>query len=188
MTQKTNDSLRWLHVAWVPLSLGLLLTACSNDEADHEQAQPAAETTDAPSEPSTPETPPGEGFLHDDDEDHGGFPYRDELTDEAHEEALIRAGEFVAAAAWHDDEWEWWDGVEPFLTETGINEFNSIDPYNIDYTEVTGPPELHEELAASLVTVDVPTDGPTMRVMLSHREVDWYVQSWEYAEEESEDE
>ena len=163
------------------LIAALALSSCGTD--DDEPAQTAETSHEHEEEP----------HWH---EEADTSTYTDELSSEDEDAAMQRAEEFVIAAAHHDDEAEWWDRVEPFLTDTGIPNFNRVNPQTIEYTEVDGDPELHEVQTANLVKVDVSTDGPTMRVLLTRGgSDDWMVERWEYAdapaapleEEDSED-
>lgn len=147
----------------------LALSACGTD--DDEPEQPAQTSHEHEEEPQ----------WH---EEADTSTYTDELSNEDEDAAMQRAEEFVTAAAHHDDETEWWDRVQPFLTDTGIPNFNTVNPQTIEYTEVDGDPELYEAQTANLVQVDVSTDGPTMRVHLTRggSEV-WMVERWEYADD-----
>lgn len=152
------------------LVAALSLSACGNGEEEPDRAAQTNQT-------------------HADEEPHwheeaDTSTYTNELSAEDEQEAMQRAESFVTAAAHHDDEGEWWDRVEPFLTDTGIPNFNAVNPQTIEYTKVDGEPELHEVQTANLVQVDVSTDGPTMRVLLTRGGSDeWMVERWEYAED-----
>ncbi|WP_460744161.1 hypothetical protein [Nesterenkonia halophila] len=147
----------------------LTVSACGGDEqpdraadASKEQAQEAADN------------------WH---EEYAGS-YTDELSAQDEKQAMKRATNFVSAASRHDDDADWWDRVEPFLTDTALPRFNAVDPRSIEYTDTDGDPEIHDAQTANLVNVDVPTDGPTMRVLLTRAgSDDWMVERWEYANE-----
>lgn len=160
----------------------LTLSACGNSEPE----EPTAATSDEPSPASEPSQASPTEELGEDTDWHDDFEagsYTDELTAEDELEVAERAEAFVTAAAQQDDEQDWWDQVEPFLTDTAIPDFNTVDPRNVEYTELDGAPEIHEAQTPNLVSVDVATNGPTMRVLLTRAATDaWLVERWEYAD------
>lgn len=175
--QRPRRGLRATATAAVALAL-LVTTACNTDDPDEQTAD---------SEPTTEEPTPTEEAPYAEDVENPST-YHDELTTEDEDEATQRAADFVEAAAQADNDSEWWDGVEPFITDSGMANFNSIDPRNIPYTEIDGDPEIYEAQTANLLHVDVPTNGPTMRVLLTRAGSDqWMVESWDYADEAEDD-
>jgi hypothetical protein len=88
------------------------------------------------------------------------------------------AKEAVTAWANHPDGTtaeRWLNGLRPYTTEEYLaGELTTVDPANVPATKVTGEPQVVSSFAGSM-EVDVPTDGPKVRVTVTQRNFGWRV-------------
>jgi hypothetical protein len=70
---------------------------------------------------------------------------------------------------------QWLSGLKPYTTEEYLaGELTTVDPANIKATRVIGEPQVVSSLAGSM-EVDVPTDGPKVRVTVVKTNPGWRV-------------
>jgi hypothetical protein len=73
---------------------------------------------------------------------------------------------------------QWLDGLRPLTTDEYLGVLGAVDPANIPATRVTG--NLRPvQVAARSVQVQVPTDGPTLLVLVVSTESGWRVAGYE---------
>lgn len=75
---------------------------------------------------------------------------------------------------------QWLKGLAPYTTEEYLPVMSSVDPANIPATKVTGKPVAVNSFTSSL-EVDVPTDGPTLRITVVSTDDGWRVASYDQA-------
>lgn len=72
---------------------------------------------------------------------------------------------------------EWLKGLKPYTTEEYLGVMESVDPANVPADKVTGEPEVFVSYTSS-VDVDVPTDGPTIRITVVSTDSGWRVANY----------
>ncbi|MQA12215.1 MAG: hypothetical protein GEU98_27510 [Pseudonocardiaceae bacterium] len=73
---------------------------------------------------------------------------------------------------------QWLNGLRPYTTQEYLPVMSSIDPANIPATRVTGEPKAVNSYTSS-VRVDVPTDGPVLRITVADTGQGWRVARYE---------
>lgn len=73
---------------------------------------------------------------------------------------------------------QWLDGLRPLTTDEYLGVLGAVDPANIPATRVTGSPR-PVQVAARSVQVQVPTDGPTLLMLVVSTESGWRVAGYE---------
>lgn len=95
--------------------------------------------------------------------------------------ALQTARDWVAAWATHPEGVtvdRWVAGLRPYTTEEYIGTLDAVDPANIPATTITGAVRAVQVAPAS-VSVDVPTDALTLRVLVVKTEAGWRVSGFD---------
>ncbi|WET80706.1 hypothetical protein P3102_05525 [Amycolatopsis sp. QT-25] len=94
------------------------------------------------------------------------------------------AKEWVTAWANHPDGTtteRWLAGLKPYTTEEYLaGELTTVDPANITATRVSGEPQVASSVTGSM-EVDVPTDGPKVRVTVVKTNPGWRVTKYTQA-------
>ncbi|MBN9748643.1 hypothetical protein DMP23_47545 [Amycolatopsis sp. A1MSW2902] len=72
---------------------------------------------------------------------------------------------------------QWIAGLEPLSTPEAVTQLRTVDPQNVDSTRITGPAAIHASLPED-ITVDVPTDAATVRVVVVRADGKWLVNGW----------
>lgn len=75
---------------------------------------------------------------------------------------------------------QWLEGLEPYTTDEYLPVMSSVDPANIPAEKVTGKPVAVNSFTSS-VEVDVPTDGPTLRITVVSTDDGWRVAGYDQA-------
>ncbi|TCP48647.1 hypothetical protein EV191_110208 [Tamaricihabitans halophyticus] len=73
---------------------------------------------------------------------------------------------------------EWLDGLRPYTTQEYLPVMSSVDPRNLPANRITGEPEAVESYTSS-AEVDVPTDGPVLRISVVQTGQGWRVAGYE---------
>ncbi|ATY17230.1 hypothetical protein CU254_42345 (plasmid) [Amycolatopsis sp. AA4] len=72
---------------------------------------------------------------------------------------------------------QWIAGLQPLSTPEAVTQLRTVDPQNVDSTRITGPAAIHSAMPDD-ITVDVPTDAVTVRVVVVRAEGRWLVNGW----------
>lgn len=72
---------------------------------------------------------------------------------------------------------QWIAGLGPLSTPEAVTQLRTVDPQNVDSTRITGPAAIHSSMSDD-ITVDVPTDAVTVRVVVVRADGRWLVNGW----------
>lgn len=161
------------------IGIGLLITAliggCGSDDPNSHVGtsdETGQELNQSPYETAPEEVPQ----WHDQEpHEHQSVPEWDEHS----RDTLIQTAEAAMAAfaqpgAAHD---QWWQDLEPFLTQQAAALYVTVDTENLPPSEVTDSAIIVQDESAYVAQVEVPTDAGTYTLILSRRDADadWLV-------------
>lgn len=96
-------------------------------------------------------------------------------------EALRVAQKWASAWAGHSEDMsqeQWLDELRPYTTEEQLPRMRSVELEEIPATKVTGDPEVINSYTSS-VEVEMPTDGPTLTILVIRTDSGWRVSAYD---------